>query len=339
MYICEQMEQDLLQTAIENLRSRSSIIANLRKTGPLDGTLEIQLGGHRVELVMWMKNEVRSHQFLEIIERFRSQKNLIVVTNKIYPNVKELLRAEGIAYMETVGNIFLNQQDVYVWIENEKVQPNRNDGGIKAFTKSGLRVVYQFLTYPKILNEPYRAISEKAGVALGNIPGILGSLKDAGFLLKKDKKTFVLNRKKELLNKWVDTYAMKLKPSLKVGEFGLKNGEDWWLINLDAKDSMWGGEKAGEFFTNYLRPEHATIYSRLGKSELIQKYGLIPQKNGPIEVFEIFWEDLPIEDSQLNEKLPYVTPILTYSDLVQIGDKRCLDTAQRIYDEHIQSEL
>jgi hypothetical protein len=289
--------------------------------------------------VAWVKNEVRPHQYSEIAERFRNQKNLIIVANKIYPKVKESLRAEGIAYMEVVGNIFLNQQGVYVWIENEKAQTIRNDGGNKAFTKSGVRVVYQFLTYPKILNEPYRTIADKAGVALGNIPGILSSLKDAGFLLKKDKKTFVINRKKELLNKWVDAYAMKLKPSLKVGEFGMKNGKDWQSINLNAVDSVWGAERAGEFFTNYLRPEHATIYSRLGIAQLIQKYGLIPQKNGPIEVFEMFWEDLPIEDYHLNEKLPYVTPILTYADLVQIGDKRCLDTAQMIYDEHIQSEL
>lgn len=333
------MEQDLLQTAIENLLSKNSIVANLRKTGHLDATLEIQLGRFGVELVPWVKNEVRPHQFLEIKKRFQNQNNLIVVANKIYPKVKELLREEGIAYMETVGNIFLNQQGIYVWIENEKAKLSSNDSSNKAFTKSGLRVIYQFLTYPKILNEPYRTIADKAGVAFGNIPGILNSLKDAGFLLKKDKKTFVLNRKKELLNKWVDAYAMKLKPSLKVGDFGLKNGKDWWQIDLDPKDSMWSGEKAGEFFTNYLRPEYATIYSRLGKTQLIQKYGLIPQKNGPIKVYEIFWEDLSIEDSQLNEKLPFVTPILTYSDLVQKGDKRCLDTAQKIYDEHIQPEL
>lgn len=333
------MEQDLLQTAIENLRSKSSIVVNLGKTEHLDGTLEIQLGSHGVELLPWVKNEVRPHQFLEIKKRFQSQKNLIVVTNKIYPNVKELFREEGIAYMETVGNIFLNQQGIYVWIENEKAKLSSNDGGNKAFTKSGLRVVYQFLTYPKILNEPYRTMADKAGVALGNIPGILNSLKDSGFLLKKDKKTFVISRKKELLTKWVDAYAMKLRPSLKVGEFGMKDGKDWQSINLDAVDSVWGAEPAGEFFTNYLRPEHATIYSRLGKAQLIQKYGLIPQKNGPIEVFEMFWEDLPSEASHLNEKLPFVTPILTYADLVQIGDKRCLDTAQMIYDEHIQSEL
>jgi hypothetical protein len=333
------MAHEILQTALENLRVKSPIEWTLLKETPMNGTLEIKLDSYRIELVAWVKNEVRPQQYLEIAEKIRSHKNLIVVANKINPKIKELLRKEEIAYMETVGNIFLNQQGIYVWIENEKAKPSSNDSSNKAFTKSGIRVVYQLLTYPKILNEPYRTIADKAGVALGNIPGILKTLKDTGFLLKKDKKTFLLIKKKELLNKWVEAYSMKLKPSLKIGEFGLKNGKDWCQIDLNPKDSMWGGEKAGEFFTNYLRPEHATIYSRLGKTQLIQKYGLIPQKNGPIEVFEIFWEDLSIEDPQLTEKLPYVTPILTYSDLVQIEDKRCLDTAQKIYDEHIQPEL
>jgi hypothetical protein len=333
------MENDLLQPALDNLRKRSSLLVNLRKATPLDGTLEIQLGNQLVELVAWVKNEVRPQQYSEIAEKFHTQKNLIIVANKIYPKVKEFLRAEGIAYMEVVGNIFINQQGIYVWIENEKAQPIRNDGGNKAFTKSGLRVVYQFLAYPKSLNEPYRTIADKAGVALGNIPGILSNLKDAGFLVKKDKKIFVITRKKELLTKWVDAYAMKLKPSLKVGEFGIKNGKDWSSINLNADDSVWGSECAGEFYTNYLRPEHATIYSRLSTPQLIQKYGLIPQKNGPIEVFKMFWEGLPSENNPLNKKLPYVTPTLTYADLVQIGDKRCFDTAQMLYDEHIQPKL
>jgi hypothetical protein len=53
----------------------------------------------------------------------------------------------------------------------------------------------------------------------------------------------------------------------------------------------------------------------------------------------MFWEGLPSENNPLNKKLPYVTPTLTYADLVQIGDKRCFDTAQMLYDEHIQPKL
>lgn len=333
------MENKLLHTAIENLQKGEGIIAKQLKDNPLDGTLELQVNNHLIELVAFVKNEVRPQNYPQIAEFFRNNRNLILVANKIYPKVKELLRAERMAYLETVGNIFLNQEGVYIWLEHTKAHTPEKNIRNKAFAKSGLRVVYQFLTYPKILNEPYRTIADKAGVALGNIPAILDSLRDDGFLLKKDKHTMLLDRKKDLLNKWVDAYATKLKPSLKIGEFGLKNREDLSSIKLDAMDSVSGGELAGEFFTKYLRPERGTIYTRLGKAELIQKYGLIPQKNGPIEIFEMFWENLPIEDPELNEKLPYVSPILAYADLIQTGDKRCLDTAKMIYDEYIQSEL
>lgn len=333
------MENNILTTAIDQLAKRSSIAVHQIKVEPLDGTLELQLDDHTIELVAWVKNEVRPRHCSEIAALFRSQQNLILVANKIYPKIKDFMRAEGIAYLESVGNIFLKQQGIYVWIENEKAPSIRTDRGNKAFTKSGLKVVYQFLTNPKMVNEPYRAIADTAGVALGNIPGILTNLKDAGFLIKKDERAFLISRKKELLHKWVDAYAMRLKPSLKVGEFGLKNGKDWQSINLDAEDSLWGAEPAGEYLTQYLRSGQATIYSRLSKTQMIQKYGLIPQKNGGIEVFEIFWKDSPDQGSPLKGKPPYVTPILTYADLVQIGDKRCLDTAQKIYDEYIQPEL
>ena len=333
------MESKLLQTAIENLQKGGEIIAKQLKDHPLDGTIELQVNSHLIELVVFVKNEIRPQNYPQIAETFKNNRNLILVANKIYPKVKELLRAERMAYLETVGNIFLNHEDVYIWLEHEKAHNPEKNIRNKAFTKSGLRVVYQFLTYPKILNEPYRTIADKAGVALGNIPAIFDSLKNDGFLLRKDKHRFLLDRKKDLLNKWVDAYGAKLKPSLKIGEFGLKNGQELSSLKLDAIDSVYGGEVAGEFFTKYLRPERGTIYTRLGKAKLIQKYGLIPQKNGPIEIFQMFWENLEIEDPELNEKLPFSTPILTYADLIQTGDKRCIDTAKMIYDERIQSEL
>jgi len=333
------MKNELIQTAIENLQKEIPISIELKGTVPVDETLVVKWDGHQIQLLPWVRNEIRTQFYPQLAERFKNQKDLILVANKIYPKVKELLRADGIPYIETAGNIFLNRNGIYILLEHAKATSNRAPLKNKAFTKSGLRVVYQFLTYPEILNEPYRTIAEKAGVALGNIPAVIDSLKDAGFLLRKDKQNLMLDRKKELLEKWIDAYSLRLKPSLKIGEFRPKNDNDWTMVKLDSLDSTWGGEAAGEFYTKYLRPERGTIYTRLGKAELIKKYGLIPQKNGPIEVLEVFWENLPIEDPEFNVKLPYVSAILAYADLIQTGDKRCMDTAQRIFDEYIQSKL
>jgi len=333
------METELIQEAIENFQKETPIRIELKSTSPLDGTLRLKWEGNDIELVAWVRNEIRIPFLPQIAERFKEQENLILVAHKIYPKVKEVLRSEQIPYLETAGNIFLNKEGIYLWLDQAKVTGNRDKASISgAFTKSGLKIIYQFLTVPEILNEPYRTIAAKAKVALGTIPPVIESLRAAGFLLRKDKKHFLLDRKKELLEKWIDLYSMKLKPSIRMGEFAPKNG-DFKLAKLDPQDSVWGGEVAGEFFTNYLRPERGSIYTRLAKAELIRKYNLIPQKNGSIEVFEMFWEGFSEEEPRENEKLPFASPILTYADLVLTGDKRCLDTAKMIYNEHIEPKL
>ncbi len=91
------------------------------------------------------------------------------------------------------------------------------------------------------------------------------------------------------------------------------------------------GEPAGDLLTNYLRPEKLTIYTSETKKDLMMHYGLVPDQNGNIQVYEKFWE----QDDQRD-----IAPdLLVYADLVNTRDKRCIETATMIYNEHIKPEL
>lgn len=61
----------------------------------------------------------------------------------------------------------------------------------------------------------------------GNINVVMNDLKQQGFLTELNKGHFVLNNKKELLQRWMIAYEEKLKPALKLGNFGFVNEQDF----------------------------------------------------------------------------------------------------------------
>ena len=51
-----------------------------------------------------------------------------------------------------------------------------------------------------------------------------------------------------------------------------------------------------------------------------------------VKIFKKFWEN---EDVNNN----VVHPLLAYTDLINKGDRRCTETAQKIYDEYLQNKF
>lgn len=64
----------------------------------------------------------------------------------------------------------------------------------------------------------------------------------------------------------------------------------------------------------------------------MKKYRLVPDNNGNVKVFKKFWEN----DAVNNNVVP---PLLVYTDLINQGDRRCTETAQKIYDEYLQDKF
>ena len=55
-------------------------------------------------------------------------------------------------------------------------------------------------------------------------------------------------------------------------------------------------------------------------------------KHSDVKIFKKFWEN---EDVNNN----VVHPLLAYTDLINKGDRRCTETAQKIYDEYLQNKF
>jgi hypothetical protein len=331
-------ELEIIHLALDNLQKKVQIHGKWTDAAPnedFDGELLLTIENKHIRYNIEIKNELRGHQLNQIFDLNRKHPPVMMVAAHLFPKIKEELRQNNVAYMEANGNIFLKQNGTMLLIETNKPLAKEKKPGNRAFTKTGLKVVFEFLRNETWVNQTYQAIAEHTGTTAGNVYNIIAALLGEGFLLAVTKNEYKLNNKKALLDKWVIAYGEKLKPALRVGTFRFLKEDDflnWKKIPLHTGKTLWGGEPAGDLLTHYLHPEELTLYTNEGRNELVKNYRLIPDENGNVKVYQKFWR----QDYADTRTAP---PILVYADLMNTNDRRCRETAQKIYDEFLQNKL
>lgn len=326
-------EDKILDTATKNFTDYTGLKAHW-KAGkePVDAILYLE--DKNIEFYVVVKRELRGHH-LETLQQYAKQHQpFMVVAENIFPTLKKGLRDMGIAYLDVAGNIFYNIKDQYVWIEGNKIKKAQEEKKNRAFTKAGLRVVFQFLLDEEALNQPYREIAAMAGVALGNIKHVFDGLKKLGFILHLDKNRMILLKKRDLLERWIDGYGTVLKPTLHISNYRFLKEEDdqaWKKLTLDGGKTVWGSEAAADLITNYLVPLKLDLYTKETKAELMKRWKLVPDPAGKVQLYERFW------NNKMNQK--YAPEVLVYADLILTADPRCIETAKMIYDKSLADDF
>ncbi len=331
------MKDKLIYAAINEILMDYKINANWEKTAnnEIDGTLNIDYKGHNEKFYVEIKKELREFQLNRIFELADKYKPFLVIAENLFPKIKNALTGHEIAYIEANGTINIETRNILLKVEgkNKKyIQPEKQG---RAFTKAGLKAIYLFLTNENNINDTYRELANNANIAIGNVKLIREGLIEEKFALWQNDKELKLTNKKELLQKWITAYNEKLKPALYMGKFRFNNEEDfiqWKNLNLDKTRTQWGGEAAGNIYTNYLQPELLTLYTNENKANLIKEYKLLPKPDGNVIAYEKFWNDKP----------PFknvVPPLVAYADLLATGNRRCIETAQKIYEQFIDNTL
>lgn len=298
----------------------------------IDGQLKFLIKEHQLQFNVEIKREVKNHQLHNLIEAKNHIKDFLLVAEKLYPKTKKELREHNINYIEANGNAYINRNDVFLFIDTNKSLNIQRKKGNRAFTKTGLKVVFHFLLQPQLINRTQREIADFTKVGLGNIPQVINGLLDTNHLLKLNRKEYMFNDLEALFEKWIGEFDQTLKPTLFKQRFRFPNNvQNWREIDFNKEKTFWGGEPAGDIWTNYLRPEKFTLYTTETNKEVMVNYKLVPDKNGEILVYEMFW----------NNKLNDITvpKELVYADLMLTDDQRCKETAKMIYDEHLKPNL
>ncbi len=322
--------QLIIQTALETLERNTTITANWKALkGLTDGELTITAGANTFNFLTEVKREVRPQHIAGILRQKAQFGNLIIIAEKLFPGAKAELRELHIPYLEANGNLFIKKKDTLIWIDTNPPLRIKPQTGNRAFTKTGLKVLFHFLMDRALINYPQRTIALITGVGLGNIPQIINGLKETGYLLQLNKDAYIWENRLKLLDRWMADYDILLKPTLLRGRFTFPG--NWEDIPLNREQTVWGGEPAADRLTNHLRPEEFIIYTKETNQELIRNYRLIPQDNGEFLAFQWFWED------DLTREI--TPPLLVYADLIIKGDKRSKETAQIIFDEYLRDVI
>lgn len=317
---------DLEKEVVERGRKlRLDAIVGIRGYEPLQFAAEI-------------KKWVQHTNFGALIEQVkRLPMRGILVADYVNPNMAERLREEEVQFIDTAGNAYINAEPLYIYVKGNRKkheEANKKEEKRRAFTQTGLKVIYAFLCDPDLVRAPYREIAEKVDVALGTVGWVIGDLKAMGYLIDRGgKENRRLNKYFELLDKWVEMYPGVLRPRQFLGEFNKDAIVDMKKIDIKKYDAYWGGEVAGNEYTGYLRPEIETVYIPENKvNELINDLKLFKGGNknyGIVKLYKPFWE----KPENYNG---YVHPVLAYADLIATGDARNIETARMIKDEHIR---
>lgn len=275
-----------------------------------------------------IRREIRKHHVAQLKHLQEEAGPVMLIAEKLYPNIKTMLNEAGIDWMDTAGNIRLKEKETNIWIDGHTTKPLR-DTKLKnrAFTKTGLKVVFLFLHDETWLNRTYREIAEAADVALGNIKYVLDGLREHGFILAKTQNVMQLKNRDKMLDQWITAFADELKPRIIKGRYTFINKEteqNWKDMNL-GPDTVWGGEPAADLLTHNLKPLNYIIYTRRSRGELMKNFKLMPDKEGNIEVREPYWT--------VDNPHPKTAPMLTiYTDLMETGDPRNINIANQLYE-------
>lgn len=298
----------------------------------MDARVQLTLGANPYLFAIKTKKNLTRAKLGTIAHQLKNVPNELLVTDYVAPDIADMLKANNIQFIDTVGNAYLHKNECFIYIKGNKrektAQPRPTT---RAFQKKGLQIVFAMMCNPDLLNATYREIEVQANVALGTIGPVLNDLKEMNLLIELGKHGKKFTNKKKLLQRWVEEYPVKLRPDLILGRFTTINPDEfnWWKdTELDHPHTLWGGEIAAEHITLYLKPAIVTIYTTKPAGLLITQHRLKKDPQGEIEILRPFWNTGNIPPDQ-----QYVHPILVYADLVATGDARNIETAHMIYDK------
>ncbi|RLA45827.1 MAG: hypothetical protein DRR42_18980 [Gammaproteobacteria bacterium] len=347
-----EIEYDILEAAIGAIYREAGLRLNIVGR-------DVKKGDKRIDAIIQVPDT--GTKMVAEIKKWAAQANLGAVINQvknlaepdqglfvadyINPNMGERLKEADIQFLDTVGNAYINQRPIYIYIKGNKPELNIGDRKKtktgKAFQPTGMKVVFAFLRDNNLINAPYREIADQAQVALGTVGWVIRDLVAQGFLLEGTKK----NQRKaadfdQLLNKWVEAYPHKLKEKYKLGTFTTDNPDWWKALHPEEFDALWGGEIAVAKYTHYLNPKDAVVYiNKTNMAKFLQAARL--RKPEPyerpeikIELVEPFWKKAKHKKNAEHAGLAH--PIIAYADLIETGDTRNLDTANRLREKYLR---
>ncbi|MCK5134098.1 MAG: hypothetical protein KAR40_18360 [Candidatus Sabulitectum sp.] len=335
--IQQKREKETLQAALQKLREEVPV-------GDYKVKWEVLTGkGTGYDALVSFKKILREYavvinmninpKMIDAMEFYLNAANrtVILITHAITDRTATELKQRNIQFIDTLGNIYLTQEDPFVLVHKTGNRPQETANGrpANAFVGTKLRVVFALLTNEDAVNLTYREVADLAGVALGTVGWAFRDLKLLGYIRVYKHKRKIMNRDK-LVSKWLEAYPTEIRPKLNPRRFTAPD-RNWWLqTDLNRYGAILGGETAAAVLTKYLHPEHGVLYMRGDIHELATALKLRADPRGNLTVMDRFWDG---EALRINQT-PIAPPLLVCAELLAEGGKRNMETVKMIRENH-----
>lgn len=285
------------------------------------------------------RNEVRPNHIAIFLGRNENEKPLLVAADYITPKSKETLKSNGVNYIDSYGNAYLNREHLKIYIEKGNAKPVYNVYS-EVFTRAGGQILFHLLQNPELINANYEHLAEISCVSLGSVSKTIKGLLKEGYAVKWDKdKKYQLIKREEVLEKWVALVNEKILPTHKIGNYRFATSEHYKIKDIGpGLESCWGGEYGAKLISNYLNPEQYSFFTTREKPDLMRLFKMVPDIEGNIIAYKSFWKPESIKLHFTNGETA-VNPLLVYTELIYSGNDRNIETAKIIFDEYIKPNL
>ena len=325
-------EEEIINDIVYALKEKTNLEDVYYKESPSRYLYDYTLIINGVVFACEIKRQVNRANVNLVVQQMRRLKELtdipiLLAALHITPDVFEILSREGISVVDASGNCKIFAGQMFIQVSGQKNQWN-NYIKRRAFTETGLKLVFYFLLEDSNINKPYRQINQETGLSLGTIKNVVEELTVSQFVLTTHNGRFLKN-KKELLDVWQVHYNQDLKPKLllKEMEFTSTEAQKEWIILTLPKGMCWGGEGGAFLLDHYLIPEQFDIYTEVPSVKLMMTRKMTFKEGGSVRVYQKFWNGVDAQG---------VAPrILVYADLMGSGNSRCIEAAQRLIDNGV----
>ena len=335
---------------VKNLRFE----ANGRAAFGWDGELTLKIAQGTVGYVFEVKSHLRPQAVRHLLieaKTFRQQhgksKGILLLADYVNPSLGQQLKEADINFIDTAGNVFLRQEPgLHLYVEGKKPQASAKEAPTRLFQPSGLTLLFGFLVTPESVNRSYRDLARANGVALGTVGWIMRDLREQGYLEPVGKDRLQLIRKKELLERWVDGYATRLRPKILVGEFVSPTSDleatvdafETYALKQQIHLALTGGFGAFELLHHYRGQILSIFVEHWMPATALAALHLLPRKGGAVKVLRSFSPTV-FEALDAQTGHPVAHPLLVYAELLYQGGDRELETARQLYTTFLEPSL
>lgn len=260
---------------------------------------------------------------------------ILFITVNATPRMLELAKSPEVNILDCAGNFNIQYQhdngNIDLMLANKGEKAIKDTTAHKAypvFLEKGLRVVFYLLLDKNNVGRTYREIMASTDVAIGTIKNIIDGLAYQGFVRVEKRRRFLINAER-LMMLWSTNYGQNLKPKLLLARYAFRNEEkrNEWAKMVLPDGMVWGGEAAAAITDGFITPGEFTIYSEGPAAALMKTGAVIPDTEGEIVVYKKFWTWCDNANT---------TPsILTYADLMDTANSRCIEAAQKIKENEL----